>query len=190
MRALNLSYSPEKRTEIEDEQHIIDKATKDARAFAPLYTKYFKRIYLFLLKRCSDENLASDLCSQTFLKALNSLEKYDHRGVPFSAWLYRIAYNEFLLHYRSEKCKRAVYANQTDITILSNEIEENEDAHEREEILKRALAHLKEEELLLIEMKYFEHKQYDEIAEITGLSISNAKVKVHRIIKKLNALVQ
>ncbi len=188
MRNTNLAYQKNK-TEIDQEFDIIKQAIKDPRAFAPIYDDYYQRIFLFLLKRSGNETLAEDLCSQTFLKALKNLAKYKNQGVPFSAWLYRIAYNEFLLHQRSEKYKRAVYAKSQDFDIFFDEREEMEINEERKHKAKMALQQLNEDELFLIELKYFEHRQYTEIADITGLSVSNAKVKMHRIIKKLNKLV-
>ena len=188
MRALHLKY---RNTQLEaaKEIEIIDKAVGNPAAFEPLYNKYFKQIYLYLFKRCANESLAEDLCSQTFLKAMNKLHQYNHRGLPFSAWLYRIAQNELLLHYRHNKNTRAVHARLKDMELLCDEITEKETAEDRIRILKSALSTLKEDELLLIEMKYFEHRTYQEICEILDLTVANAKVKMHRIIKKLNKIV-
>ena len=174
---------------LEKEIDQIQLAVDNPSAFEPLYNKYYKQIFLFIFKRTADESLAEDLTSQVFFNAMTKLHQFKFQGAPFSSWLYRIAYNEILLHYRSEKTKRKVHAALRDVDALIDEIGEIETNEERLSLLKSGLSHLSEEELQLIEMKYFEHKQYQEIADITGLSVSNAKVKVHRIIKKLNKLV-
>lgn len=172
-----------------EEAKIIQLAQANPRMFEPLYKQHFKSVYLFLLKRCGNEALAEDLCSQTFVKAIQNLKKYSHTGVPFKSWLYRIAYNEFLLHHRSEKTKRSVYAKSSNI----DDLYEDPDYFSEDERLakmKTALSTLNEDELFLIEMKYFEGKSYKDICDITGFSLSNAKVKMHRIIKKLNTIVK
>ena len=189
MRALNLKYNTSELNTLEKEIDQIQLAVDNPSAFEPLYNKYYKQIFLFIFKRTADESLAEDLTSQVFFNAMTKLHQFKFQGAPFSSWLYRIAYNEILLHYRSEKTKRKVHAALRDVDALIDEIGEIETNEERLSLLKSGLSHLSEEELQLIEMKYFEHKQYQEIADITGLSVSNAKVKVHRIIKKLNKLV-
>ncbi|MFO0267425.1 MAG: RNA polymerase sigma factor, partial [Cyclobacteriaceae bacterium] len=92
--------------EIHEELLILERARKDAREFGALYEKYFDRIFYFVLRQVDDEELAGDLCSQTFVNALNHLPRYEFRGLPFSAWLYRIATNEVNKHYRKTKGKR------------------------------------------------------------------------------------
>ncbi|MDX1627179.1 MAG: sigma factor, partial [Fulvivirga sp.] len=80
--------------EIARENEWVEEAKRDPQAFGKLYDRYFEGIFQFILRRTDDESLTADLCSQTFLKALQHIKKYEHRGVPFSAWLYRIASNE------------------------------------------------------------------------------------------------
>lgn len=189
MNSSNKTYQELSAEELQLEANMIRSAQEDPKLFEPLYKQHFKAVYLFLLKRCGHEALAEDLCSQTFVKAIQNLKKYSHTGVPFKSWLFRIAYNEFLLHHRSEKTKRAVYAKATDIDdLFENPDYFNED--ERLDKMKLALTSLNEDELFLIEMKYFEGKSYQDICDITGYGLSNAKVKMHRIIKKLNTIVK
>ena len=92
--------------EIRDEQQIVQKAKQDANAFGALYDRYFEGIFHFIYRRTDDEAVAGDLTSLTFLKALQNLKRYEFRGLPFSAWLFRIAANEvnkFLLCPQKEK---------------------------------------------------------------------------------------
>lgn len=92
--------------ELQQEREIIERSRKDPRAFGELYEKYFDRIYNFVYRQTDDEELAGDLTSQTFINALNHLPSFQFRGVPFSAWLYKIASNEVNKHYRKNKGKK------------------------------------------------------------------------------------
>jgi len=85
------------------EYETVKKAVKDPGEFQVLYDKYFTPIFNFIFRKIDDEEITADLTSQTFLKALRNLKKYKYKGVPFSAWLYRIASNEVNKHYRSRK---------------------------------------------------------------------------------------
>mgnify|MGYP001950421784 CR=1 FL=1 len=83
-----------------DDQKLVLLAQKDRNAFGLIYDKYFERIYLFVYKRVQDEAKAGDICQEAMLKAMFNIKKYENRGAPFSAWLYRIASNEVNLFFR------------------------------------------------------------------------------------------
>ncbi|MCZ6789836.1 MAG: sigma-70 family RNA polymerase sigma factor, partial [Chloroflexi bacterium] len=74
---------------------------REVAAFEQLYELFIDRIYRYLLYRVGDGHLAEDLTSAVFLKAWQSIEQYQERGVPFSAWLYRIARNAATDHFRA-----------------------------------------------------------------------------------------
>ena len=75
------------------ERLLVQAAQKDPVRFGELYESHFERIYAFIAHRVHDRAIAEDLTSDVFHKALASLPRYDWRGVPFAAWLYRIAAN-------------------------------------------------------------------------------------------------
>ena len=79
---------------------LVLAAQQDRKKFSVLYNKYFKEIFLFILKKTADETLAAELSSNTFMKAMMNLTKYRDMGFPFSSWLYRIASNEVNKYYR------------------------------------------------------------------------------------------
>jgi RNA polymerase sigma-70 factor, ECF subfamily len=85
------------------EQDDIKRSQTDPEAFKPLYEKYFKKIFLFVLRRVGEKEIARDITQQVFLKALNSIRKFQLRGLPFSAWLFRIAINECNDYFRKSK---------------------------------------------------------------------------------------
>ncbi|MBK6830620.1 MAG: RNA polymerase sigma factor [Flavobacteriales bacterium] len=86
-----------------EEQAAIAAAKRDPRRFTPLYECYFGDIFRFLLRRAGDRDLTNDLAQETFLKAMLALPRYQERGLPFRAWLYRIALNELRMHWRKRK---------------------------------------------------------------------------------------
>ena len=68
-------------TQSQDEEHMILRSQTDPEAFRPLYEKYFKRIFLFVLHRVEDKSLAADITSQVFLKALIHIKRFKFRGI-------------------------------------------------------------------------------------------------------------
>jgi RNA polymerase sigma-70 factor (ECF subfamily) len=106
---------------IKEEWQQVEAARKDVNAFRPLYDKYFDRIFRFIYRRTENEEVTADLTSQTFLKALKKLDKYSFKGVPFSAWLYRIADNEVKAFYRLSFKKRVLSLDGEEIKALAVE---------------------------------------------------------------------
>lgn len=164
---------------------MVMMAKSDRKHFQLLYNKYYERIYLFVLRRCANEDLAADLAQQTFVKAMINLEKFEFRGLPFSSWLYRISLNELNLYYRESKKMRSVSIDESEMDLLNTDLPEDEPELVPMESLVKALNVLSEAELTLVEMKYFEKRGHREISEILGISEANAKVKLHRVIKKM-----
>ena len=175
--------------EIHEEEQLIRAAVRDMSKFSVLYDRYYNRIFRFVYQRVDSEDTAADITSQVFLKAMSHLKKYEFRGLPFASWLYRIAANELNQMFRKKKKERSYYAKTDDLKDIAEEMEEETPVERDTGKLATALNQLDDEDLELIEMKYFEKRQYKEIAEITGLSESNAKVKVFRILKKVRTIM-
>ena len=169
---------------MQEEWLEIQAAQRDPGAFRPLYNRYYEPIFRFIFRRTSDEDLTSDICSQVFLKAMQRLGNYQYKGVPFSAWLYRIASNEVSQHYRQVKKDRTVSMEDSNISDMFEEMDENNNEQHRSSLLK-ALDGLKETDLQIIEMRFFEQRPFKEIADILEITESNAKVKTYRILERL-----
>jgi len=107
---------------MEAEWREIQAAQRDPAMFRPLYNRYFQQIFRFIYRRTASEDTASDICSQVFLKAMQRLDKYQFKGVPFSAWLYRIASNEVAQHFRNEQKNRVVSIEDYTIHDLADEM--------------------------------------------------------------------
>lgn len=174
----------ETKEKISEDKFLIEAAKANMADFSLLYNKYYAPVFRFVYRRVEDEEIAQDVVSQTFLSAMSNLATYQERGAPFLSWLLTIARNEINMFFRKLNKERIFYLN------VANENQLIEDLGEKNEIdidksLKLLMETLSEEELELIEMKYFEKRSYSEIAEIVKLTESNAKVKVHRIVQKL-----
>ncbi|MFN8231071.1 MAG: sigma-70 family RNA polymerase sigma factor [Bacteroidia bacterium] len=175
--------------QLNDELVIIEAAKKNPAHFAPLYNKYYKQIFNYLYQRMDCKETAFDVTSQVFLKALSNLQNYQFKGVPFASWLYRIAYNEMMLVYRNLKDKRAVNADIGDLKFICDET--NEPFFEEYiPIIKKLITELDEEDLMLVEMRFFEKRPFKEIAEILNTTEGNAKVKMFRVIEKLKVKIK
>lgn len=169
------------------EEEAILQARKDPNAFRILYEKYFRQILLFVMRRVGDKSLAKDITQQVFFKALLNIGRYQLRGLPFSSWLYRIAINECGEYFRKGNRIRWVALEESHVEDLYDEMTmDMRDEWERK--LPIVLAKLKEEELLLIELRYFESKSFEEISEIMNWSIYNAKTKTYRTLHKMKKM--
>jgi len=170
--------------EIRKENEIVDRSKLDPRAFSELYETYFDRIYYYLLRQIEDEDTAGDLCSQTFVNVLNNLKKYEFRGLPFSAWLYKIAANEVNKFYRKNKGKKIYSLEEVKVRELVERSDEDWD----EEIIQRLLIYLKDlptDMLQVLELRFFEDKDFREIAFILDITESGAKMRTYRALDKL-----
>lgn len=176
-------------SQISEEEDVIRKSLQNPENFRVLYERYYRNIFLFILHRVGDKPLTADLTSQVFFKALMNLSRYRFRGLPFSAWLYRIAVNECNDFFRKEKRARCVVLEES---VAENLYEEMFTADAREELkekLPRALERLRPEELQLIELRYMENRPFREVAAILDITENNAKVKVYRVLDKMRKLL-
>lgn len=174
--------------QISSEFMQIEAAKRDVNQFAPLYNKYYKQIFGYVYQRMEDKDTAFDVTSQVFLKALTNLGKYEFKGVPFASWLYRIAHSEVMQVFRDKKAKRTVNADVGDFRNLFEEIEEGYYEEYQAKVMK-LIKELPEDELQLIEMRFFEKRQFREIAEILMLTETNAKVKLYRILERIKKAI-
>ena len=167
---------------------IVEAAKTDPAKFGALYEKYYRQVYVFVFRRVNNEEMAGDIVSNTFLKALLSLKKYVFRGVPFSAWLFRIASNEVNMFYRKTNRERVVSLDKSDLGKMIAETGDS-DSEEKQKMLLKALTILTGEEMHLIELRFFEKRAFVEVGEILGITENNAKVRTYRILDKLKILL-
>lgn len=174
--------------QILSENQLIEEARKDPARFGLLYEKYYRQIFVFVFRRTGDEDIAGDIVSDAFLKAMVALPKYEFKGLPFSSWLFRIALNEVNMFYRKDKRERNVSLEQSDLKNIITEAGE-ENTAEADRIVMQLLSSLTAEEMQFIELRFFEKRAFAEVAEILGITENNAKVRTYRILDKLKVLL-
>ncbi len=170
------------------EAEIIQLAKTRQDYFGLLYEKYFELIFRFVFKRLGgNEEVAGDVTQQTFIKAMANLEKYEDRGFPFSSWLYRIAQNEVMMHFREQKKSVTVDIEERNFLDLMEEANiTNSMSQEEQEKLMVVLNEMDPEHLDLIELRFFQEMSFKEIADIYSITEANAKMRIYRILEKLN----
>ena len=154
-----------------------------------LYNKYYKEIFIFILKKTSDETLTAELTSNTFMKAMVNLTKYRDMGFPFSSWLYRIASNEVYKYYRDNNKVQEVEIQEKDAVTFLSDLELDDNSSQVNKLMT-CLSELKEQQSDLIEMRYFEKLSFNEIGEVLGITGNNAKIKLYRAVDKLKKTFQ
>jgi len=167
----------------------IQKAQNDPREFAPIYNRYYNEIFIYISRRVEDNDMVADITSKTFTNCLSSLHNFKYMGVPFSAWLYKIAINEVRQFFRQRKnFPRMVCLTESDFTEISQETVEESKYEKAHELVPKLLSQLNENELQCIELRFFEKKSFKEIGFTLGLTEVNAKVRTYRILKKLREI--
>jgi len=170
------------------EAEAVEAAKKDPAKFEVLYNKYYEQIFRYLYQRMDEKQEAFDLTSEVFLKAMLNLYRYEFKGVPFSSWLYRIAYNELNQAFRNNKVQRTINIETTNVHEIIEEMEEDS-REEYKPLLKAAINNLSDSDLNLVEMRFFEKRPFKEIGNILEITENNAKVRLYRVLGKLKEMI-
>ncbi len=174
--------------EMEAEFAIIQRSQKNPRYFGPIYERYYDSIFVFINKRLDDEEATADVTSIVFYKCLENLKKFKFQGVPFSAWLFRIALSEINQFFRRQKKHhRAVSIQENHIESLFEEMEESPSV-DRNGLIVKLLERISPEEIQFLELRFFEGNSFREVGYLLGLTEVNAKIKTYRILKKLKKI--
>ncbi len=189
--AAHMSFNPRYHhttTQLQEEQLIIEAAKVNPEHFGPLYDKYYKQIFGYVYQRMDDKDTAFDLTAQVFLKALTNIKRYEFKGVPFASWLFRIAHSEVMQLFRDQKNKRCVNADVGDMRNICEEVQEPF-FEEYLPALQQVIKTLPEEDLQLVELRFFEKRAFKEIAEILDITENNAKVRMYRVLERLKKTI-
>ncbi len=153
----------------------------DAEAFSTLYEQNVTRIYNYIFYRIGSEADAEDLTARVFHRAFGHIEKYQEKGVPFTAWLYRIAHNLTANWYRDTRRRKEVsLEDHTDIPHLAELPEREMEKTQEKELLLNAIRRLPQERQQLILLKFLEDLSNGEIAMIMGKTEGAIKSLYHR----------
>ena len=172
---------------IQDEIQLVESAKTDTNAFGMIYDHYFPKVYAFVAAKVSSKNDAEDLVSEVFMKILENICDFEDRGLPFGAWVFRIARNALNDFY-----KKNAKVRTSDIEEAYGVKEDEEKTspqkaalNELSDAVKMVLRDLDEKELLVIQLKFFAQLNNREITQVTGLSESNVGVILYRTLKKM-----
>jgi len=157
---------------------------RDPEAWAEVYEKYFSRVYRYIALRVGDKTEAEDLAGQVFLKALESISSFKWRGVPVSAWLFRIAHNQVIDYWRTGKAKLHLPLEER---LISSDIDPVLEAEKNLDIQRvvQAVGQLTQAQRDVIELRFAGGLSTAEVAKVLGKSQGAVKVLQHSALAAL-----
>jgi RNA polymerase sigma-70 factor (ECF subfamily) len=169
-----------------DDAHLVAWAKDDSAAFGELYTRYVKRIYNYVYYRTGNHHDAEDLTSRVFFRAIAHIDQYTDRGVPFSAWLYRIAHNLVANWHRDRGRQRVVPLDDHLVTGAGPDMPEIvTESDEEQERLLASIRDLPAERQQLLILKFVERLSNAEIGAIMNRTEGAIKSLYHRTLLSL-----
>jgi RNA polymerase sigma-70 factor (ECF subfamily) len=172
--------------EAEDTQLLVGSQNGDAEAFSELYKRYALSVFRFIFAHTGNQMDAEDLTEEVFLRTWRSLKNYEERGVPFLAYLLRIARNVIIDHYR--KAGRRPYTELDAVPDIKDQnpspVEVVTANHERQE-LKQKLDLLREDYRNVLVLRFLSDLSLEETARVMGRSVGAVRVLQHRALTAL-----
>jgi RNA polymerase sigma-70 factor (ECF subfamily) len=170
-----------------NEEEILARASQgDNDAFGVLYERYVERIFNYVYYRTGNLHDAEDLTARVFQRAMNHIRNYTDRGLPFSAWLYRIAHNLVANWHRDRSRKQEIPLDDLPIVVNKGDHpERNLVRSQEQEALLRMIRRLPPERQNLLILKFVENMSNAEIGEIMGRSEGAVKSLYHRTLLSL-----
>ena len=160
------------------DEALVEAARADATRFLDLYDRHFHRVYAYALRRTGNRADAEDVTSEVFHRALVNLPAYEWRGIPFVAWLYRIAAHE--LSDRRRRAAREAVTQPPDVDTRSPEFEQRV-------LLFQLLDRLPADQRRVVEMRFGDGTSIRETAAALGRSEGAVKQLQRRALEKLRA---
>ena len=172
--------------EINEEKVLALASQGDRDAFGQLYQRYVERIFNYVYYRTGNTHDAEDLTARVFQRAMNHIHNYTDRGVPFSAWLYRIAHNLVANWHRDRSRKQEIPLD--DLPVLptkGDHPERNLVRSQEQDVLLKHIRRLPSERQHLLILKFVENMSNAEIGKIMGRSEGAVKSLYHRTLLAL-----
>ncbi len=162
----------------------------DARAFERLYDAFYDRVYGFVRSRVPDVETAKDLAATVFIRAWEALPSYDIRGVPFAAWLFRIARNAIIDEYR-RMAREVERVSEDDAAMVADAgaVDEAVIARCDAEAVRRAVRRLTDEQAAVIVLRFFWDMPVADVAKALGKTEGAVKAMQHRAVRMLARLL-
>jgi len=175
--------------QVPDEASLIRRAKQhDEEAFAQLYEGYFDKIYRYVALRIGDRVEAEDIAQQVFLNAIKAISSYKWQGVPFSAWLFRIAHNQVVDYFR-KKAKRPSLQLEEGIIAGDDDPPSAVDRKLNMERLTVAARNLTAAQQQVISLRFAGEMSVSEVAQAMGKSEGAVKALQHSAILALRKLL-
>lgn len=164
---------------------LVQKGNIDA--FVHIVRRYNKMIFTIIRKVVNRREEAEDVTQEVFIKVFQNLSKFKQEA-EFSTWIYRIAYNTAISELRKKKNRRLAFEDNYDNIADENipDLLDNQDKETQLGYLEKILNNMPEEDALLITLFYMNNSSINQISEISGYSVANVKVKLHRIRKYMH----
>ena len=169
---------------VADERLLIEAAKQDPTRFAELYENNFHRVYAFIARRVRDRAEAEDLTAEVFHQALSNLGRFEWRGIPFAAWLLRIAANTL-----ADRWQRAAKMQEIPADELERAEAGADQQVERRAMLFQLVERLPDDQRLVIVRRFVEQKSVKEIAQELGRSEGAVKQLQFRALEHLRSKV-
>ena len=174
---------------MQDEENLVRRAKqKDQRAFTELYEAYFDKIYRYVAVKIGDRTEAEDMTQQVFLKALQSISSFNWKGVPFSAWLYRIAHNQVVDYFRKQN-KRPDPLYDEALAVSDNNPQQMAERNMDIEQVLSATRQLTDAQREVISLRFTGELSTAEVAKIMGKSQGAVKALQHSAILSLRKVL-
>jgi RNA polymerase sigma-70 factor (ECF subfamily) len=167
-----------------DDETLVGRATAgDREAFGELYERSVRRVFRHVFHMVNDVDLAEDLTEQTFLRALEAIHRYERRGVPFLAWLLRIARNLYLNDRRVQRNNSSIRNKWDGGAVASPEFfcEAKLDGEE----VRRAVRALDGDQRQVIVLRFMDGLSYADVADVLGKSVGAVRVAQYRALRAL-----
>jgi RNA polymerase sigma-70 factor (ECF subfamily) len=170
-----------------NETDVLLRASQgDRDAFGELYARYIDRIFNYVYYRTGNTHDAEDLTARVFQRAMNHIHNYTDRGVPFSAWLYRIAHNLVANWHRDRSRRQEIPISDIPVLPAKGDHPETKLVHtEEQDALLRHIRRLPPERQHLLILKFVENLSNAEIGQIMGRSEGAIKSLYHRTLLAL-----
>ena len=170
---------------MQDEESLVRRAQqRETEAFAQLYEEYFDRIYRYIVLRMGNAMEAEDLTQRVFINALRAISSFKWKGVPFSAWLFRIAHNQ-VVDYLRKVTKRTTDSLEEKVVISSSDPQSEVEHKLTMEQVLLATQQLTESQREVISLRFTSELPIAKVAKVMGKSEGAVKALQHSAIVAL-----
>ncbi len=170
---------------LDEERILVLRAARhDAEAFAQLYDRYVEKIFKYIYYKLGSKSDAEDLTAQVFLKAWEAIGRYRLTERPFSAWLYRIAHNLVVDHFRTRR-EAVPIDDVTSIDEKDGDLDDVTQRHLTAETLRRAIHRLTSDQQQVIILRFLEGYSTEDVAKIMGKGQGAVRTLQHRALAGL-----